>query len=102
VKLDYLDERTTFGAIGFSAALLGFACIAVTLLLVFGPARGSRLDQFVIEHRSWFRGTLWAVFFGSIVTFLRALFGNGWQRGFGAALSIVNFLLSLSILGAGE
>jgi hypothetical protein len=102
VKLDFLDKRTTFGAIGFSAALLSFAWIAVTLLLVFGPTHGSRLDQFFIEHVSWFRGMLWAVFFGSIITFLNSLFGNGWQRGFGAALSIVNFLLSLSILGAGE
>jgi uncharacterized membrane protein len=102
VNLDDIDERTVAGSIGFYGGLLGLILVVGTLLIVFGPAKNSMLDQFVVRHITLFRRALWSVFFGSIITLLCSFRGKGRQRGFGAALSIVNFLFSLCILGAGE
>ena len=89
------------GAIGLYGAFLGSVTITATVWIVFAPPRDSLLDIFVTHHIIFFRQVLWAVFFGSVVTFC-SLFGQGRQRGFGAAISIANFLMSICILGAGE
>ena len=102
MNLDDVDERTVAGSVSLYGGLLSLILIAGTLLIVFGPAKDSMLDQFVVRHITLFRRALWSVFFGSIITLLCSLRGKGRQRGFGAALSIVNFLFSLCILGAGE
>ncbi len=102
MNLDDIDERTVAGSIGLYGGVLSLIFIAGTLLNVFGPAKDSMLDQFVVHHITLFRRALWSVFFGSIITLLCSLCGKGRQRGLGASLSIVNFLFSLSILGAGE
>jgi|ERR1035437_2633674 hypothetical protein len=96
-----LDKRTSAGSIGLYGGLLGFVLVAGTLLILLGPA-DSTLVKFVVAHKMLFRGMLCAAFFGSVLTLLCSLFGKGKQRGFGAALSIVNILISISILGAGE
>jgi hypothetical protein len=102
MNLDDIDERSIAGFVGFYGGLLGLILIVGTLLIVFGPAKDSMPDEFVRHQITLFRRALWSVFFGSIITLLCSLYGKGRQRGFGAALSIVNFLFSLCILGAGE
>jgi uncharacterized membrane protein len=99
--LDDLDDRSAFGAIGLYGVCVCSAVIVFTLVIVFAPAQNTPLDSFVRRHIDLLRGTLWATFFASLITFLCVLYGRGRQRAFGLALSIVNFLFSLSILGAG-
>ena len=102
MSLDNRSGRTIAGAIGLYGGLLSSIAVAATLWIVFAPAKNSTLDIFVAHHTILFRQVLWVVFFGSVITFLCSLFGQGRQRGLGAAISIVNFLMSISILGAGE
>jgi len=96
-----LDKRNLAGSAALYGGFIGFAFVAGTLLILLCSA-DSTLVRFVIAHKMLLRGMLYAVFFGSILTLLCSLFGRGKQRGFGAALSIVNFLISISILSAGE
>ena len=96
------DWRALGGSLGFYAGVLGLLLIAVALTIVFGPAKDSAMDRFVVQHIALFRGILWAVFFSSPISLVSSLCGKGMKRGFGTALSLVNFLFSISILGAGQ
>ena len=97
-----INKRTIAGFIGFYGGLLGLISVVGTLLIMFGPAKDSMLDQFVVRHITLFQRALWSVFFGSIITLPCSLCGEGMRRGLGASLSIVNLLFSLGILGTGE
>jgi ABC-type multidrug transport system permease subunit len=76
--------------------------IAITLLIALVPTSGSTLDHFIARNVGFLRNLLGVVAITSIIVFFSSLFGAGWKRSIGIVLGILNFLLAISILGAGE
>jgi hypothetical protein len=96
------DWRSTSGAIAVYISVICFVIGLTILLLLLDSSRSPVLDSFFARFGKFFRGVFILVLCSSGITLFLSCFGRDRKRAFGLALSIVNFLMSVSILGAGE
>jgi hypothetical protein len=99
---DEIDWRNVAGYLGFYGGIVGSVLVITAVTTIFGPAKNSALDRFVVQHIAVFQGVFCAVFFGSLITLPSSFCGQGMKRGIGVVLGLMNILFSLGILGAGE
>lgn len=86
--------------IGIYVSLVGFIFGATILLLLLDSSRNPGLDSLSKHFGKFCRKVFIFVLFSSGITLFLSC--RGQKRAFGLAFSIVNFLLWVSVLGAGE
>jgi hypothetical protein len=96
------DWRSLSGAIGIYVSLVGFVIGVMILLLLLDSSRNPGLDSLFTHFGKFFRKVFILVLCSSGITLFLSCLGRGQKRAFGLAFSVVNFLLCISVLGAGE
>ncbi len=94
-----MNWRRVAGTVARGVGLLLLAGNGFMYLRYFGDPPNSRVSE--LQSVAGPLNTVWRLgLYGSRFTFLLALFGKGWLRGAGTAVSAATFLVCLMLLGA--